>query len=189
MIEGVVEQIEEHLLEPLGVAGDKGYLRVGRGVVYLHAGLPHKLAVGEKCVFKLRRDVDKLDTEVEAAVLYTRKFKKLLYHSGEALGLLGDDVYAPERVALDRGVIGDGLCPAGDGGERGAKLVRDLRDEVRSRLLGHGDLDGHVVYLVGETAYLIVGSLFYLRAVAPGGYALRRGGKLVYRVGHIAREP
>ena len=78
---------------------------------------------------------------------------------------------ASQGVALHSGIVGDGLRPAGDCGERGAQLMRDLRDKLRAGLFRDGDLFGHVVYLLGQNAEFIVTFLFELYPVGALGDA------------------
>ena len=116
-------------------------------------------------------------------------FQHLRDHAGQPFGLLGDDLNAAQRVALHGVVIGDRLRPALDGGQRGAQLVRDLRDELGPRLLRDGDLFGHLVERVGEIADLVVAELFHLDAVAALGDAPGDVREVFHRVGHARPEP
>gem|GEM_PF-6298323 len=186
---GIVEQIEKDLLEPLGVAGDQRDLGGRLAVVELNAGLLHQLAVGKERVLQLGRDVDQLDAEVEAAVLDARELQQLLDHAGQTLGFTGYDIDAAQGVALHGLVVGDGLGPACDGGQRRAQLVGDLGDEVGPGLVGLRDLFGHLVDLVGQAADLIVAAGFELTAVAALRDVRREARQTHQRVGHIAPEP
>ena len=169
---GVIQQVAEDLLEALRVSRDEGDLRGGAGVIDLHASLLHKLAVGEEGVLQFGGDIYKLDAQIEAPVLYPCKLQKLRHHAGEALGLLGDDVDAPERISLDRRVKGYGLTPAHNCGKGSAQLVGDLGNEVGAGLLRNGNLFRHVVYLLGQLAYLIITVYIQLHSVAAFGYVL-----------------
>ena len=189
VLRGVVEQVQEHLLQPLRVAGNQRDLGGGLSVVHLNTGLTHQLAVGEYRVLKLGGDVDKLDAEIEAPVLYAGEFQHLRHHARKPLGLLGDDVYPAQRVALHGLVESYRLRPAGYRGERGAKLVRHLRDELRARFLRHGYLFRHAVQLVGQAAKLVFAGLFNSDSVAAGGDVARGLGEILDRLGHKAREP
>ena len=186
---GVVQQVQKYLLEPLRIAGDRGQIHRRGGVVDAHPRLAHELAVGKERVLQLGGDVQRLDAQIEAPVLDARELQKLLDHTGQPLGLLGDDLHAAQGFALHCGVIGDGLGPAGDGGQRGAQLVGDLGDELGAGLLGHGHLLRHVVDLIGQAADLVVIALFELAAVAARGDARGKVGELVDRVRHEAPEP
>ena len=182
MLGGVVEQVEENLLEPLGIARNERYLRGRRGVIDLHTGLLYQLAVSKERVLEFGCDVDKLDTQIEAPVLYPCEFEKLRHHAGQPLGFFGYDVYAAQRIPLNGGVICDSLGPAGYGGQRCPQLVRDLRDEFRPRFFRHSDLLGHVVDLGGEAAELVYEFILHLYPVAALCDALGKACELCYRV-------
>jgi len=166
---GIVKNVQEHLLRPFRISGDEGYLIVGGGVVYLQPGLTQKLAVGKKRVLQLRRNIHQLYAQIEAPVLNAGEFQKLLDHAGEAVGLLGDDLYALHGVAGDGGVEGQSLAPAGDGRQRCAQLVGNLRYKLCAHLVGCGDLFRHLVYLVGELTDLVVVEFAALHSVAAVG--------------------
>ena len=170
MLGGVIQQIAEHLLEPLRVSGNEGNLGGRTGIVDLHACLLHKLPIGKESILQLCCNIYKLDAQIEAPVLYPRELQQLSYHAGETLGLLGDNVDAPERVTLDCRVKGYCLAPAHDGGQGGTQLVGDLGDKVGAGLLRNGHLFRHVVYFLGELAQLILAVYIQLYPIAAFGY-------------------
>ena len=186
---GVVQQVQKDLLQPLRIAGDQRDLRLGRDVFQLHARLTQQLPIGEHGVLQLRGDVQQLNAQIEAPVLDAGKLQQLHHHAGEPLGLPGDDLDAAKGIPLHSLVIGDGLRPAGDGGERCAQLVRDLGDELRSGLFGRGGLLGDVVDGLGQLADLVRPGVFHLAAVAAVGNGVGKLGQAFDGVGHISPEP
>jgi len=186
---GVVENIQKDLLQPLRVAGDQRNLVIRRGVVDLDPGLPQQFFISEKGVLQLGGDVHQLDPQIKAAVLDAGKFQQFLHHAGEAAGLLGDDLYALQGIAGDGGVVSQRLAPAGDGGEGGAQLVRDLRDKFGTDLVRRGDLFRHLVDLIGETADLVVAEFLALDAVAALGDLAGGVGEAADGAHHVLIKP
>ena len=95
MLGGVVQHVGEHLLEPLGVAGDGLLEQLAAALVFQgDAVLPEQLPVGVDGVFKLRLQVHGFHPQREAAVLHLGELQQLLHHVGKAAGLLEDDAQA-----------------------------------------------------------------------------------------------
>ena len=99
------------------------------------------------------------------------------------------EMIAAQRVALHGLVVGDGLGPAGDGGQRRAQLMGDLRDKVGARLVGLRYLLGHLVDLVGEPSDLVVPIGLDAAAVAALRDVVGEARQPHERVGHVAPEP
>ena len=149
VLDGVVEQVREHLTQPLAVAADERERPVD-----VRAD-PHlvltALGSGRRLLDELA-DVDVRERVAEAARLDPRRVEDVGDELGEPLRLVLDQ--PEERLAL----LGRELAPAlvqrprraDDRGHRAPQLVRDERDEVRAERREPPELlDGRALGLVG----------------------------------------
>ena len=185
----VVEYVQHHLLETARVAGDEGQAALRRGVLELYAVVAQQLAVCKAHLFEQGGHVYLLEVQREAAVAHARELQQLLDHAGEPARLAGDYLDAAAGVALERLVVEQGLAPAGDGRERGAQLVRDRGYELVLYAVCLANLHAHVVYCVGERAYLVVAQTLGKRTVAAVGDVPRGVAKAQYGARHALAEP
>ena len=168
----IVQQVGEHLPQPLRVAGQRRELPLRVGIIELNALLFEKLTIGIHCVLKLRLNVDHLNIQIEAAVLDAAEFQQLFHHLGQAAGLADNDIQALFEVLGIVQLAGDQrLAPAVDGSERRAQLMGDRGNEFRFHLFVLADPGGHIVDGVDQVADLVVVLLFQLDAVVAGSNA------------------
>ena len=133
---GVVQNVEEHLRKPLGVAGDRRKILLRRNVSHGKTLVAKKLIVGVKTILDQRGKLHGGNVQRKAAVLNARKFQQLLDHFGEASRLAGNNLNTAARVVLNGLVVSKRFRPAGDGGERRAQLVGNGRNKLRLYALG-----------------------------------------------------
>ena len=187
---GVVQQVAEHLLEPLRVAGDQ-LLVLGAvcGVFQRDAVLTEQLAVAVNGVLQLRLEVGVLHLQGEAAVLQTGELQQLLHHIGQAAGFLHHDLHAPLQLLNVAGVVRQQrLAPAVDCRQRGAELVGDGGDELGFHALTLADLAGHIVDVGHQLPHLVGVFVGDLDAVAAAGDALCRLGHGGDGCHHVVNE-
>ena len=133
---GVVQNVEEYLRKPLGVAGDRRKILLRRNVSHGKTLVAKKLIVGVKTILDQRGKLHGGNVQRKAAVLNARKFQQLLDHFGEASRLAGNNLNTAARVVLNGLVVSKRFRPAGDGGERRAQLVGNGRNKLRLYALG-----------------------------------------------------
>ena len=189
MLGGVVQEVAEHLAQPVRVPRDGAELLLAVGVVDGDVLGRQELVVGVDGILQLGLDVHRLHRQGEAAVLNPGELQQLLHHPRQPPGLAGDDGHALAHVPFVPGLAAhDGLGPAGDGGQRGAQFVGDRGDELRLHALRLLDPQGHVVDGVGEVPHLVVELLFHLDAVASPGDPPGDAGDVLHRVHDGADE-
>jgi len=182
--EGIVDQVGEHLRQPVAIAGnarqrprhvdrqpDALLARLDRQALGYHAqhiaqldGMAQhvKLTGLDAC------DVEQaLDHAVQAARL-------VVDHQGGMLGRLG----------IGGNALGDGLRKALDAGQRRAQIVRDVRHEIALGLLRGGDARGHLVERFGQRADLLRAADRHPLVEVALGDALRRHAHLLERARH-----
>ena len=177
---GVVEDIEQHLLEPLRIALNERDRLLITLITQFHALLGAEIAVREHRVLHLRGQVHELHIQREASVLDAGKFQQLRNHLGQPPRLLGDDAQAAAALSLDGVIVAHGFCPAHDGRQGGTQLVADRGDKFRLDGSAAGQFPAHLVDAVGQVAELVVTELFGDDAIAP----LRDAPGLVAQQGH-----
>ena len=84
---GVVQQIAEHLAQPLRVAGDGQHLLRAVLIAQLDALPAEELLIGIDRVLHLGLQVQGLHRQGEAPVLDAGELQQLLHHVGQAVGL------------------------------------------------------------------------------------------------------
>ena len=73
-------------------------------------------------------------------------------------------------------------------GDRGAQLVRHVRDQFAPLLVGRGQVGGHLVERVGQLADLVARGGPYPAGVVAAGHRAGGGGHLAQRRGHAVGE-
>ena len=187
---GVVQQVAEHLLQPIRVAGDGLFVDgLIAGVLQGDAVLLEQLPVGVYRVLQFRLQIHILHLEGKAPILHAGELQQLLHHVRQATGLLDDDAQsAAQLLHVAALVCQQRLAPAVDGRQGRAQLVGHRGDELGLHFLTLADLAGHIVDIAHQLAHLVGIPVGYLLAVAAAGDTLgglRHGGN---RRHHIVDE-
>ena len=156
VLDGVIQDIDKHLPQPVAVCiNDDDALRllVQQGLVFPSG----PLSVHQHHIAQLRRQVHILAGKHHPPALDAGKVQKLLHHLRKPLRLPHDDLHAlPPCFGVQVVVAQQRFAPAPYGGQRGAQLVGNRRDEVIFHLLGVTQLLRHIVDGGAQLADLIV---------------------------------
>ena len=172
MLGRVVQDVQEHLPQALGVAGDFRDLFVVFQVFQCNAVLGQAAAIHKDRILKFTPKIRHFYSQRHSAVLEPCKVQQLHDHFRQALGLRGNDLQPLSRIRVQFFICKQGLAPAVDNGEGGPQLVGKLGDELRLHLLVLADLYGHFVNGVRQVRDLIVVLGLDLGSVAAVGNAL-----------------
>ena len=182
----VVEYVQHHLLETARVAGDEGQAALRRGVLELYAVVAQQLAV---CKGTPLRAGEATSTCSRFSVKRPSRIARERSARPAASSTMPvEPARLRGRLSRCRGgsrpgsasSVEQGLAPAGDGRERGAQLVRDRGYELVLYAVCLANLHAHVVYCVGERAYLVVAQTLGKRTVAAVGDVPRGVAKAQY---------
>ena len=166
---GIVQNVQEHLAQALGIAGNLRNLLVIVQVFQGDAVLGKPASVHEYGIFKLAADVRLLHGKGHPAILEPGKVQQLHHHFRQPFGLRGNDLQALDRIGL-QGFIGkQSFAPAVDHRQRGAQLMGKLGDELRLHFFVLTDLDGHFIDGIRQVLDFVVVFGFDLRTVAAVG--------------------
>jgi hypothetical protein len=148
-LRGVSDQIDEHLLQEIGIRLDRG--KIGRQVrpearllvLQLRRDRPRDLV-------QETRDRDRLRLETAAPGLHAAQVEDVVHDPREPVAFL---VHDHEELLLHRErrasqIVDQGLGIRLDRRERGAKLVRDDRDQVRLGLVHPAESQHRVLELL-----------------------------------------
>ena len=175
MLGGIVQHIAEHLLEPLGIGGNRFVIHAAAVVLQCDALLLEDLMVGIHGILKFRLQIHLLQVQCKAAVGHFGEIQQLLHHFGQAAGFLHDDAQSAAQGLRVAAIVGkQRLAPSVDGRQGRAQLVGHGGDEFRLELLVLPDLHGHIVDVVHQFAHFIGITVGDPEAVAAAGDPLGR---------------
>ena len=132
MLGRIVQQITEHLAQPLRVSADGEHLLRAVLIGQFDALPAEKLPIGVHRVLQLRLQIQRLHRQGEPAILNAGELQQLLHHVGQPPRLGDDDVHSlPHVLGVLQLAALNGLRPSGDGGQGGTQLMGDGGDELR----------------------------------------------------------
>src|SRR6266849_4249419 len=130
VLRGVVEQILQDFREAATVAGDVGHAvegRDGNGDFSFGGAMARGFHAG----FDKLRDADAADFELQAVGVHFREHEQVFGEAREAARMLDDNFEkAPAMLRIVHGPGEQRFREALNGGERGAKFVGDVGDEI-----------------------------------------------------------
>ena len=185
-LDGVVDQVVEHLADARLVRRDEEFLLGGdqlEGDV-LAACLAFGGSHGRA---DLRVDVEIRVGEIGAAGEVV-ELQHVGGELGQAPGLVQHDGQIPLLHLRRDGAVEDGLQIPLDGGERRAEIVGDVGDELALVLAGLCQAGGHVVQGFREDAELVVTAHVRLIAQVAAGVLVHRGGHLLHGLGDVEQK-
>ena len=162
--EGVVEQVVEHLVEPLPVGPER---REASAHIVDHLDRPFRPGhadLGDDLVDQLPEG-DRLELEGDVAGLEAGQVEQLVHEAGQALALREHHRQHPGVRLLDpvQQVLEMGLQRR----DRRLQLVRDVAHELPPACLDSLELGGHPVEGARELAHLVPGAGRHPVAVVP----------------------
>ena len=152
---GVVDDVEEDLLEPVAVGKDHNRL-FRLFILDAHTLLLKHIGVGKHRVVQVATQIKRLGLQPHTAALDAGKVQQLLHHLGKPPGLLFND---GQTLCRQLGIVQaafDGVGPAGDGGQRCPQLVGHRGNKIVLGLFHPGKLGGHIVQRAAKLADLVV---------------------------------
>ena len=169
MLGCIVQNVQEHLAQPLGITGDLGNILVRIQIFQRDPLLGKAGAVHEHRILKFTADIGLLHVQGHSSILHPGKVQQLHDHLRQALCLAGDDLHALAGISV-HGLIGQQrLGPAVDDRQGGTQLMGELGDEFSLHLLILADLAGQFIDGLRQFADLIGIAGLDLHAVAAAG--------------------
>ena len=172
MLGGVIQNVQEHLAQAFGIAGDLRNILTIVDVLKLDALLRQAAAVHIHGIFKFAADIGRFYVQRHASVLHPGKIQQLHDHFRQTLGLAGNDLQTLTGIGIHPLIQKQRLAPAVDDGQRCPQLMGELGDKFRLHFLVLADFGGHFIDGIRQFADLILIFGLDLDAVAAAGNTL-----------------